>query len=104
MLFVYLCNACCAYDCFRDQWAGEITEWLDVPRDKIDFMQSSKPPEPSGIAFVIASYENVSKVVDKIKGMFEILILDESHMIKTPTVQINGCHCPLLAFLRVLML
>lgn len=84
--FLHVCNLCCACNHFREQWAAEIVEWLEVPEEKIEFLQSTKPPYASDASFVIGSYENVSKLVDKIKGMFDILILDESHMIKTPTV------------------
>ncbi|GMH42394.1 hypothetical protein BSKO_10313 [Bryopsis sp. KO-2023] len=76
----------------RDQWAESISQWLGLKRNEVEVASSSGLPSLNGISFFIASYDYVSKQSNDLRGKFGMVVLDESHSIKSPkTVRSKAC-------------
>ena len=69
-----------------ESWAKEISQWCGIPRARISLLQGKKSrANLASDAAVIVAYSSLSCVAED--PPYKVVILDESHFIKTPDSQ-----------------
>lgn len=75
-----------------DNWAKEFSQWLTIPRSMITVVRAASTskknkPTPESIDLakvVIVGYQNLKQLTQMFHQSFKVVIIDESHFIKTP--------------------
>ena len=81
----------------RESWNVAIQEWLGVPEKKIRVVHTGKDAEGTVFGtfqFLVISYGFLDKIKDS--GMFNIVVVDESHALKDWTAKRTKAALPIL--------
>ena len=82
----------------RESWSVAIQEWLEVPERKIRVVHTGKDAEATtfgtSFQFLVISYGFLEKIKDA--GMFNIVVVDESHCLKDWTAKRTKAALPIL--------
>ena len=81
----------------RESWSAAIQEWLGVPEKRVRVVHSGKDAEGTVFGtfqFLVISYGFLDKIKDS--GMFNIVVVDESHALKDWTAKRTKVALPIL--------